>query len=157
MSKTLDNIDRKILKALQEDGRISVTDLSTKVGLSNTPCTERIKRLERKGYVTGYHAQIAPEMVDLPYLTFVQITLERTTTEALEKFNAAARRVPEIESCHMIAGGFDYLLKVRTRDMAHYRRTLAERVATLPHVTQTHTYPIMETVKDNRGVDPLLF
>jgi len=153
----LDNVDRKILKLLQADGRITITELSEQVNLSKTPCTERVRRLEREGYLVGYRALIDPVQVGLGALVFVQVSLERTTTNVLDRFNAEVRRIPEIESVHMIAGGFDYLLKVRARDMAHYRQVLGDRIGSLPGVSQTHTYPVMETVLENDGINPALF
>jgi len=157
MNHTLDAIDRKILKVLQDNGRISVTELSERVNLSKTPCAERMKRLERGGYIKGYHALLDPKALDLGYLTYVQVTLEQTTTVILDKFNLAIQRVPEVESCHMMAGGYDYLLKIRTSDMAHYRKVLGDSIGSLPGVSQTHTYPVMETVVEKRGVSPILF
>jgi Lrp/AsnC family leucine-responsive transcriptional regulator len=152
-----DSIDRKILKALQKDGRMSITELSEVVHLSKTPCAERVKRLEKAGLIKGYRAELSTERLGLPYVTFVQVTLERTTTDVLEKFNLATGRIPEVESCHMVAGGFDYLLKIRTRDMAHYRQILGDSIGALPGVANTHTYPVMQTVFDNKGINPLMF
>lgn len=157
MDVKLDNIDRNILKCLQEDGRISITDLSQKVNLSKTPCAERVKRLERSGLIKGYRAELSARDLGLPYVTFVQVTMDRTTTDVLDRFNSAASRIPEVEACHMIAGGFDYLLKVRTRDMDHYRRVLGDQIGGLPGVASTHTYPVMQTVREFNGVDPLMF
>ncbi|MEZ5871555.1 MAG: Lrp/AsnC ligand binding domain-containing protein [Nitratireductor sp.] len=153
---SLDPIDRKILKALQADGRMSVTDLSAAVNLSKTPCTERIRRLERGGFITGYHAKISAEALGYETLVFVQVVLEKTTTGVLDKFNEAVKRIPEVVACHMIAGGFDYLLKVRTRDMKQYRKVLGDRIGALPGVSQTHTFAVMEAVVDNAGVSPAL-
>jgi Lrp/AsnC family leucine-responsive transcriptional regulator len=153
----LDAIDRKILKALQADGRITITELAQSVSLSKTPCTERVRRLEREGYITGYRALIDPSHVGLDTLVFVQVSLERTTTNVLDRFNAEVKRIAEIEAAHMIAGGFDYLLKVRARDMAHYRQVLGDRIGALPGVSQTHTYAVMETVLENGGISPALF
>lgn len=152
----LDATDRRILKALQADGRITVTELAERVNLSKTPCAERMKRLEKAGYITGYMARLDPEALGLPALVFVQVSLERTTTDVLDRFNAAVTRIAEVEAAHMIAGGFDYLLKVRARDMAHYRQVLGDRIGALPGVSQTHTFAVMETVKENEGVSPLL-
>lgn len=157
MPLTIDTIDRKILKALQENGRISVTELSERVNLSKTPCADRMKRLERNGYIKGYHATLNPDALDLSYLTYVQVTLEHTTTTVLDKFNLAIQRVPEVESCHMMAGGFDYLLKVRTKDMEHYRKVLGDSIGALPGVSLTHTYPVMETVVEKKGVSQSMF
>lgn len=156
-STGLDAIDAKILKALQANGRITVTELAETVNLSKTPCSERIRRLERAGYLTGYAARLDPVMLGLDTLVFVQVSLDRTTTDVLDRFNAAVKRIPEVEAAHMIAGGFDYLLKVRARDMAHYRKVLGDRIGSLPGVSQTHTYTVMETVMENAGVSPALF
>ena len=152
MDRKLDNIDRNILKTLQENGRISITDLSQAVNLSKTPCAERVKRLEKSGYIQGYRAELNARDLGLPYITFVQVTMERTMTDVLERFNSAIRRIPEVESCHMIAGGFDYLLKVRTRSIAEYREVLGEKLSALPHVAQTSTYVAMETVKESTNL-----
>ena len=152
----LDSIDAKILRMLQNNARITVTDLASAIGLSKTPCTERIRRLEREGYLAGYHAQIDPAMVGLATVIFVQVTLDRSSTDMLDKFNRAVKQIPEVESVHMIAGGFDYLIKVRARDMAHYRRVLGDHIGVLPGVSQTQTYPVMETVKEDRGINPVL-
>lgn len=154
---SLDAADRKILRTLQANGRITVTELAETVNLSKTACTERMKRLERSGHVTGYGARLDPAMLGLATLVFVQVSLERTTTDVLDRFNAAVRRIPEVEAAHMIAGGFDYLLKVRARDMTHYRKILGDRIGALPGVSQTHTYAVMETVVENEGVSPLQF
>jgi len=152
----LDATDRRILKVLQADGRITVTDLANAVNLSKTPCTERIRRLERDGHITGYAAKLDPVLLGLTTVVFVQVVLERTTTDTLDLFNQQVKRIAEVEAVHMIAGNFDYLLKVRARDMAHYRKVLGDRIGTLPGVSQTHTFAVMETVKENAGVDPLL-
>lgn len=157
MKYKLDKIDRNILKSMQRDGRMSITELSEVVGLSKTPCTERVKRLEKSGLIKGYRAELDADELGLPYITFVQVSLERTTTDALESFNQAVGRIAEVESCHMVAGGFDYLLKIRTRDMAHYRTVLGDSIGALPGVVSTHTYPVMQTVIDNKGLNPLTF
>lgn len=148
----LDATDIRILAALQDNGRITVTELAEKVHLSKTPCTERVRRLEREGYVSGYRAMLVPEKVGLSCLVFVQVTLERTTTDVLDRFNEAVAHIQEIEAAHMIAGGFDYLLKVRARDMAHYRLVLGDRIGTLPGVSQTHSYSVMETVVEGGDI-----
>ncbi|MGI9381104.1 MAG: Lrp/AsnC ligand binding domain-containing protein [Methyloligellaceae bacterium] len=148
----LDEIDRKILNELQSNGRISVVELSNRVNLTKTPCAERLRRLERNGVIEGYRAELNPAALEASYISFVQISLEQTTTEMFEKFYEAVNRIPEIQSCHMVAGGFDYLLKIRTRDVTHYRAVLGEHIATLPGVQQTHTYVVMETVKDETNV-----
>ena len=146
---TLDALDKQILRAVSLDARITITDLSQKVGLSKTPCTARLKRLEDKGYILGYRALLDPVKLGLDHIAFVEVKLSDTRASALEKFNDAVRNHPEVEQCHMIAGGFDYLLKVRTKDINDYRRFLGEVISTLPSVAQSSTYVAMEAVKDN--------
>ena len=144
----LDHIDRRIINELASDGRISVAELSRRVNLSKTPCQARIRRLEHEGYILGYRAVIDPTRLGLPHVAFVEVRLSDTRKAALDAFNRAVRALPEVEQAHMIASSFDYLLKVRTRDIAAYRRVLGERISALPHVAQTSTYVAMETVKD---------
>ena len=145
----LDKIDRRILALLQDDGRLSLVKLAEKVHLTKTPCAERLRRLMRQGYIAGFRAVLDPELLGAGYVSFVQVTLDRTTTDILEAFNRAVRQIPEIEACHMIAGDFDYLLKVRSRDVAHYRQLLGDKLSQLPGVQQTHTFMVMEAVKDD--------
>lgn len=144
----LDRIDRNILAALSRDGRLSMADLAGKVGLSKTPVQARVRRLERDGYIRGYMALIDHDRLGEGHIAFVQVKLSDTRSAALDAFNKAVRGVPEVEQCHMIASSFDYLLKVRTKDIASYRRVLGERISALPHVAQTSTFVAMETVKD---------
>ncbi|MCA0922245.1 Lrp/AsnC family transcriptional regulator [Pseudooceanicola nanhaiensis] len=144
----LDALDRRILDALSHNARITVTDLAAAVGLSKTPCAARIRRLESEGYILGYRAQLDPVKLGLENVAFVEVKLRDTTERALKEFNAAVARLPEVEQCHMIAGGFDYLVKIRTRDITAYRRFLGEQLSALPHVAQTSTYMAMESVKD---------
>jgi Lrp/AsnC family transcriptional regulator, leucine-responsive regulatory protein len=151
MSK-LDAIDLKILDEIQKDGRLSIVELARRVNLTKTPCAERLKRLEKTGAILGYHAHISPEALDVAHLTYVEVQLKSTTADALADFNKAVMKAKEIQSCHMVAGGFDYLLKVRTSDIKGYRETLGQVISRLPHVQQTHTYVVMEEVKD----DPML-
>jgi Lrp/AsnC family leucine-responsive transcriptional regulator len=149
MAKTrLDRTDLRILAEIQRDGRMSIVELARRVNLTKTPCAERLRRLEGEGVITGYFARIEPKAVDAAHVVMVQVQLHATTAAALEAFNDAVRREPQIQSCHMVAGGFDYLLKVRTRDIDDYRRSLGEVISRLPGVQQTHTYVVMETVKD---------
>jgi Lrp/AsnC family leucine-responsive transcriptional regulator len=147
-SDLIDRIDRNILAALGKDGRLSMAELATQVGLSKTPVQARVRRLERDGYIRGYAAIVDRERMGEGHVAFVQVKLSDTRSAALDAFNKAVLAVPEIEQCHMIAASFDYLLKVRTRDIASYRRVLGERISALPHVAQTSTYVAMETVKD---------
>jgi Lrp/AsnC family leucine-responsive transcriptional regulator len=150
----LNRADRTILAAIQKDGRISTVDLAQRVGLSQTSTSERLKRLQREGYVTGFRAVIDPHRLGLELLVFVEITLDKTTPDAFDRFSQAVRRAPEVLECHMVAGGFDYLVKARVADMAAYRRFLGETLLALPGVRETRTYAVMEEVKDD-GVLPV--
>jgi len=147
-SDQLDRIDRGILAALASDGRLSMAELAQKVGLSKTPVQARVKRLENEGFIRGYSAVIDRERMGEGHVAFVQVKLSDTRSAALNAFNRAVQGVPEIEQCHMMAASFDYLLKIRTRDIAAYRKVLGERISSLPHVAQTSTFVAMETVKD---------
>jgi len=144
----LDRIDRNILAALSCEGRLSSGELAQKVGLSKTPVQARVKRLERDGFIRGYAAMIDRARMGEGHIAFVQVTLSDTRSTALDAFNKAVQQVPEIEECHMIAGGFDYLLKIRTRDIVAYRRILGEKISALPAVASTSTFVAMETVKE---------
>ncbi len=150
--KSLDRIDFKILRVLQADGRISNVDLAKAVGLSPTPCLERVRRLEREGYIQEYRAILNPEKLNAALIAFVEVTLERTTTADLDRFNAAIRALDEVLECHMVGGGFDYLVKIRLPDMGHYRRFLGEKLAAIAGVSQTHTYVVMEEVKSTTAL-----
>jgi Lrp/AsnC family leucine-responsive transcriptional regulator len=152
MAHQLDRIDRRILSELQSNGRLSIVELARRVHLTKTPCAERVRRLEKAGIITGYHASLKPDALDAGHVAFVQVSLSGSSGAELDRFNDAARQLPEIQSCHMIAGGFDYLLKVRARDMAHYRALLGDRISQLPGVQNTHTYVVMETVKDDSAI-----
>lgn len=148
-SSHLDPIDTRILEALVADGRLPLTDLAKRVGLSRTPCQNRIKRLQAEGYIMGFRAVINPEKLGRNHIAFVEVKLTDTTERALKAFNAAVNDVAEIEQCHMIAGAFDYLLKVRTKDIVGYRAVLGERISALPHVGSTSTHVSMQAVKDD--------
>ena len=144
----LDRTDRKILKVLAVDGRVSVTDLALMVGLSKSPCAQRIKRLEGEGYIKGYSAILDYNRLGQAHIVFVEVTLNSTTEASLKAFNKAVMAIAEVEQCHMIAGGFDYLLKIRSKDIEDYRSILGEHISTLPFLGQTSTYVTMEAVKD---------
>ncbi len=147
----LDDFDRKIVAVLMEDGRITVTDLAQRVGLSKTPCQMRMRKLIDSGVILGFRAVVDPAKLGLDHVAFTEIKLSDTREQALEAFNASVRRIPEIEECHMIASSFDYLLKVRTADIRRYRIVLGERITSLPHVASTSTFVAMETIKDPSG------
>jgi Lrp/AsnC family leucine-responsive transcriptional regulator len=145
----LDRTDRRILGLLQADGRISTVDLAERIGLSPTSTSERLKRLQREGYVAGFRAVLDPHRLGLELLVFVEVSLDKTTPDVFERFAAAVRRAPEVLECHMVAGGFDYLVKTRVADMAAYRRFLGEILLALPGVKETRTYAVMEEVKSD--------
>ncbi|WP_374396027.1 Lrp/AsnC family transcriptional regulator [Sphingopyxis sp.] len=144
----LDDFDRKILAILRKDGRITFTDLAGQVGLSKTPCQQRVRRLVENGVISGFAAIVDPAKVGLDHVAFAEVRLSDTREAALREFNAAVRRIAEIEECHMIASSFDYLLKVRTSDMRRYRTVLGEKISSLPHVANTSTFVVMETVRE---------
>lgn len=144
----MDRIDRSIVEVLAADARLSMADLAARVGLTKTPVAARVKRLEQAGIIRGYGAIVDRERLGEGHIAFVQVKLADTRSAALDAFNLAVAKLHEIEQCHMIAGSFDYLLKVRTRDIASYRRVLGEKISGLPHVAQTSTFVAMETVKD---------
>ena len=132
----LDDFDRKILAVLRQDGRITFTDLAQRVGLSKTPCQQRVRRLVQRGVITGFAAIIDPAKVGLDHVAFAEVKLSDT------------RAIPEVEECHMIASSFDYLLKVRTIDIRRYRIVLGEKISSLPHVASTSTFVAMETISE---------
>ena len=145
----LDRQDRRILEVLTSDGRISVTDLAKRICLSKSPTQARLKRLEAEGVITGYQALVDPIRLGLDHVAFVEVKLTDTREAALRAFNEAVALIGEIEQAHMIASNFDYLLKVRTRDMLAYRTVLAEKISTLPFVGSTSTYVAMQAVKES--------
>jgi Lrp/AsnC family leucine-responsive transcriptional regulator len=144
----LDRYDRSILDVLARDGRISITDLAKQIGLSKSPTQARLRRLESEGVITGYRALLDPIRLGLDHVAFVEVKLSETREKALQAFNAAVAEVPEIEQVHMIASHFDYLLKVRTTNMAAYRHVLGEKISALPYVASTSTYVAMQAVKE---------
>jgi Lrp/AsnC family transcriptional regulator, leucine-responsive regulatory protein len=151
--RRLDNIDRRILRALQEDGRISYVSLAEKVSLSTSPCLERVKRLERDGFISGYTARLNPELLDAGLLVFVQISLNYTSGRIFEEFRDAVRRWPQILECHLVAGEYDYLLKVRISDMSAYRQLLGDILQQLPGVSDSRTLVAMETVVETSIIE----
>jgi len=146
--KVLDRTDRRILECLQADGRISNVQLARKVNLTPTPCIERVKRLERQGYIRGYTALLDPELVDASLLVFVEIDLARKSPDAFRKFREEARHLTEIMDCHLVSGNFDYLIKARVKDMKAYRKLLGDKILSLPGVSGSRSYVVMEEVKE---------
>ncbi len=151
MASDLDRIDRRILAELESDGRLSIVELAARVNLTNTPCSERVKRLERTGYISGYRAVLDLDQLGLAHLTIVQVSLSATAGDgSLDNFNLAVRRIAEVESCLMVAGPFDYLLTVRTRDMQHFRSVLGDKINKLPGILQTNSFAVIEMVQESR-------
>ena len=144
----LDRFDHAILSVLAQEGRISVTELAKRIGLSKSPAQARLRRLEQDGYIHGYRAMLDPIQLGLDNIAFVEVRLSDTREKALAAFNKAVAGIAEIEEAHMIAGNFDYLLKVRTPDMSAYRIVLAEKISSLPFVANTSTYVAMQSVKE---------
>tara|TARA_B100001094_G_C18191756_1_gene807770 strand:- start:1325 stop:1825 length:501 start_codon:yes stop_codon:yes gene_type:complete len=150
--KSLDRIDCKILNTLQHNGRVSNLDLSREIGLSPTPCLERVRRLEREGYINGYTALVEPKYVGVALLVFIEVTLSRDSPDIFEKFNHTVLQRPEVQECHLVSGDFDYLLKARVADMDSYRQLLSELLLKLPYVSDTRTYVVMDEVKQSNHV-----
>ncbi|MCM2680761.1 leucine-responsive transcriptional regulator Lrp [Echinimonas agarilytica] len=146
-NKPLDRIDRKILTELQNNGRMSNVELSRCVGLSATPCLERVKRLEQQGVITGYQANIDPAKVGSSLLVIIEVTLDRSSPDVFEKFNKAVFQLDEILECYLVSGSFDYLMKTRVSDMSAYRAMLSHTLLKLPGVSDTRTYVVMEEVQ----------
>ena len=144
----IDKIDRKILSILQADGRIANVELAERIGLSPTSAGERMKRLQRDGFVEGYGARLNPHRLGLGLLVFVEVMLDKTTPDVFEKFAKAVQAAPEVLECHMVAGGFDYLVKTRVADMQAYRDFAGTVLWQLPGVRETRTYAVMEEVKN---------
>lgn len=149
----LNRIDSKILRALQRDGRLSYAELARRVGLTTTPCIERVKRLERDGVITGFSALVDPVAVGAALVVFVQIRLSRTSQDNFEKFKAAASDLSEVQECYLVSGDFDYLIKARVADMTAYRQFLGETLLGLPGVQASTSYVVMETVKETLCVE----
>lgn len=143
----VDETDRRILRVLQEDGRITNQALATRCGLSPAACFDRVRRLRERGIITGYTALLDPAKLDQALMIFIEVLLDRTTDDVFAAFSRHIRAVPQVMECHMVAGGFDYLLKVRVSDMAAYRSFLGDILTAMPGVRETRTYAVLEEVK----------
>ena len=146
--RELDKIDRNILRILQEDGRISFTELGERVGLSTTPCTERVRRLEREGIILGYSARLSPPALKAGLLVFVELNLAYKSGDIFEEFRRAVLKLPQVLECHLVSGDFDYLVKARISEMASYRKLLGDILLKLPHVRESKSYIVMEELKE---------
>ncbi|MBY5984717.1 Lrp/AsnC ligand binding domain-containing protein [Halomonas sp. DP5Y7-2] len=148
-NRSLDRIDLKILRCLQDNARVSYVDLAAQVGLSTTPCLERVKRLERSGVIRGYKAILNPRMLKANLLVFVEISLETQSPAVFDEFRRAVSKLPQIQECHLVSGQFDYILKCRIPEMSAYRQLLGDVVLTLPGVKESKSYVVMEEVKED--------
>jgi len=149
--RPIDSYDIKIIHALMKDGRLPVTELAKRIGISKSPCQARLKRLQSEGYIVGFRAQVNHAKLNQEQVAFTEVKMSDTREEALVAFNNAVKLVPEIEECHLIAGAFDYLLKVRTSDINSYRKVLGESISSLPNVASTSTYVSMQPIKDSNS------
>lgn len=150
--RPLDRIDYKILRLLQGNARMTNADLARSVNLSPTPCLERVRRLEAEGYILDYVTLLNPQKLGAGVISFIQVLLDRTNPDVFERFKKQVSLCPEVMECHMVAGGFDYLLKVRTRSMLEYRDFLGDTLARMSDIKQTHTYVVMEEVKASHAI-----
>ncbi|MBA6338560.1 MULTISPECIES: leucine-responsive transcriptional regulator Lrp [unclassified Colwellia] len=146
-SKSIDRIDRNILVELQKNARISNIELSKRVGLSPTPCLERVKRLEKEKYIKGYQAILNPQKLEAALLVLVEITLTKTSPDVFDDFSRAVHDLDVIQECHLVSGNFDFLLKTRVADMVAYRELLGDTLLRLPSVSESRSYVVMEEVK----------
>ncbi|MEJ8567302.1 Lrp/AsnC ligand binding domain-containing protein [Elongatibacter sediminis] len=147
--RALDRIDRQILELLQADGRMSNIALARRVNLTPTPCLERVRRLERDGYIRGYTALLNPDLVGASLLVFVEISLQRNSPDAFKEFGQQAARLSGLLECHLVSGNYDYLIKARVRDMHEYRSLLSEKILALPGVSDSRSYVVIEEVKES--------
>jgi Lrp/AsnC family leucine-responsive transcriptional regulator len=148
----LDRTDRRILNTLQHNGRIANVDLARTVNLTPTPCLERVKRLEKEGFITRYVALLDPVKANAALCAYIEVQLTSTTTEAISQFNQQMMDLDEVLECQMVAGGFDYLIKIRVADMQHYQRFLGEKLSAIKGISQTHTYVVIEDVKSQTAL-----
>lgn len=148
MNRTLDKIDKNILRELQKDGRIAYAQLAKRVGLSPTPCVDRVKRLEADGVIQGYSASVNPNAVNASLVVFVQIRLNRSSKDVFEDFSKAASQLTQIQEIHLVSGSFDYLIKARVADMGSYREFYGDTLLTLPGVQECTSLVVMEEVKE---------
>ena len=151
--RKLDRIDRMILDILQKNGRIAISELAAQVNLSTTPCSERVKRLERDGIIMGYYARLNPELVDKRLLVFLEIKLSAKSGDVFEQVARDLTDIPEVLECHLISGEFDYLVKARLKEMSAYRKLLGNILKKLPASASSHSYVVMEEVKESLYLD----
>ena len=151
--RKLDRIDRMILEILQNEGRIAISELASRVSLSTPPCSERVKRLERDGIIMGYHARLNPKHLDRNLLVFLEISLSAKSGDVFEQVAKDLMEIPEVQECHLISGDFDYLVKARLKEMSAYRRLLGDLLKKLPSSASSHSYIVMEEIKESLYLD----
>jgi len=151
--KDLDSYDLNILNALQQDGRMSFTDLGKKVGLTTTPCIDRVRKLEREGYIHGYSARLSARNLGKGLVVFVQITLDRTNKRTFEDFRRSIQKISSVQECYLVTGGFDFLVKARIKDMSAYRGLLEDELLNLPGVKGSTSIAVMEVIKESLEID----
>lgn len=151
--RALDKLDRQILTLLQKEGRLSMKELGDQIGLSTTPCIERVKRLERDGVITGYYARLSPAALGASLLMFVQITLSNKSGEMFDQFRREVLRIPQVLECHLVSGDFDYIIKARIQEMSEYRSLLGEILLQLPGASQSKSYVVMEEIKETLALE----
>ena len=151
--RKLYRIDRMILDILQNEGRIAISELASRVNLSTTPCSERVKRLEREGIIMGYHARLNPKHLDRNLLVFLEISLSAKSGDVFEQVAKDLMEIPEVQECHLISGDFDYLVKARLKEMSAYRRLLGDLLKKLPSSASSHSYIVMEEIKESLYLD----
>ncbi|MGI9288592.1 MAG: Lrp/AsnC ligand binding domain-containing protein [Pseudomonadales bacterium] len=150
--ESLNKIDRNILRILQKDGRISYSELARQVGLTTTPCIERVRRLEKAGIIQDYVARLDAQQLGVSLVVFVQIRLSRTAQDIFSEFSQAAAQLEQVQECYLVSGNFDYLIKARVANMAAYRKFLGETLLTLPGVQESTSYVVMEQVKETQSI-----
>ncbi len=147
-TKDLDRIDRRILRLLQDNGRMPISELAERVGLSATPCAERVRRLERDRFITGYHARLNPQALGQSLLVFVEIKLAAKSGQIFEEFRRGVLQLPNVLECHLVSGDFDYLIKARIPEMGAYRKMLGDMLLALPEARESRSYIVMEEIKE---------
>lgn len=148
----LNKLDQKILNALQRDGRMSFTDLGKEVGLTTTPCIERVRKLEREGYIRGYTALLDAQQLEVGLVVFVQLRLNRSSKQTFEDFRRAIQKLEAVQECYLVTGSFDFLVKARVKDMAAYRDYLEGSLLSIPGVQESTSIVAMETVKETLSI-----
>lgn len=150
--RQLDDIDRHILSILEENARSTYVEIANQVGLSQTPCVERMKRLERDGYIERYTVQLNPRLLDRGFMVFVHVSFSDSTNRTFDRFAKVIERIDEVEECHMVAGDYDCLVKVRAKDMEEFRKVITMKISEIPGIARTNSYAVIEEVKSRSSM-----